>query len=329
MIDLKVTEFKSEKLKNSEEVFVSRAQCSIIEDTVSVDRIETAKLHVGAYDAAKITYKDNSNIDYSDPKNLAGFWIEVRELAGPDMNLTRFNMLTRKSDDDSDCWNEHVYFANSFVKNVTDNSWEILIYLPLKSKRGSDTAGFYDSIVSVSREDITEERSTEYYTSLPPYLVQSIAEKKENLAEDRVFPEQASRTDIGEGTIEYYYKNSLGYDKDYLFTNSDPMYVVKVRGSVPEPMDEYLQFEDLEAKLVNSDTTMSKELQLTSAANSSDTIDVLSIMGSSGEEKYTASMIVHNWEVELKNEEYSAARSSLMNLVEITATLVSKDGSEV
>ena len=48
MIDLKVTEFKSEKLKNIEEVFVSRAQCTIIEDTVSVDRIETAKLHIGA-----------------------------------------------------------------------------------------------------------------------------------------------------------------------------------------------------------------------------------------------------------------------------------------
>lgn len=329
MIDLKVTEFKSEKLKNVEEILVSRAQCSIIEETVSVNRIETAKLHRGAYDAAKITYKDNSNIDYSDPKNLAGFWIEVRELAGPDMKITRFNMLTRKSDDDIDCWNEHVYFANSFVKNVADNSWEILIYIPLKSKRGSDTAGFYDSVVSVSRENITEVRSTEYYTALPPYLVQSIAEKRENLAQDKVFPEEASRTDIGEGTIEYYYKNSLGYDRDYLFTNSDPLYIVKVRGSVPEPLDEYLQIEDLDAKLVNSDTTMSKDLLLTSAANSSETIDVLSIMGSSGEEKYTSSMIVHNWEVELKNEEYSAARSSLMNLVEITATLVSKDSSEV
>lgn len=249
--------FRAIRRKNDVQVVVSR-----LIRTEEATSVANARLHEHMYDATTISIANIPELELWRPDTIERCGLSVVELFGERREVT-LNLGTQKSSS-GEYVNEAIFYDDSMTYDSESDRYEITVYIPAKCRNGLAIEGFDDSIVIF--EIVEPYRGPDhkrvsvvgqYLTTLPPVIVQGKAEKKTPSAEDPVFPSSADRCDIGAGTIPSYYENSQGYDRDYLFTNSDPVYRVLTSGIVPEAMRDEVQFANVSGYLYDDKTRSS------------------------------------------------------------------------
>lgn len=314
-------EFKQEQLNNDREVDVTFPQeivtTNLIGDTVSY-KITNATLKPRMYDVHKIQVRDSLGTNFTDPSTMKKFVIEVRESLSYRSKPVLFNMGTRKYVDDmtyeqlNQICDEAVFYNPYFYYNNDTGFYELEIYVAARSECNGIERGFNDSVVCVIlpqfRENPSDDEdrvitsySVRYRCILPPFMVQGIPYKNIPLAEDPVFPDGASRVDIGVGTIECYYNNKHGYQDDYLFTNcgaesgSGPLYQINTSAFMPAYLGSDYSFGTPSAYLLNEDTLAKLPLTTNSVDNSDDERALYVMTFGDNNDEYSAYYFMNEW----------------------------------
>ena len=330
--------FKSIRQSNDKEVTASYTTSEVVvEDGRErlLVNVTNAKLHPYMYDATTISVENIPELELWNPDIMKRCWLSINEILGENRELT-FNLGTRL-DKDGLPITASVFYDTQFVYNSEEDRYELTIYVPAKCSDGTNTDGFDDSYVLFECTEpdshIPEEQDPEnpyvllsitgqYITALPPLIVQGKAEKKEPGAEDPVFPADADRCSIGEGTIPSYYENSQGYTKDYLFTNAEPLYHVMTSGFIPDSMKEQVSFVDVSGYLEDEITESVNMLQTEWKETKSETMDVMTILDGQSS-PMSGNFEVSVWETLIKNDWAASPENSatIKNVVTVSAAI--------
>lgn len=301
--------------------------------------ITNATLKARLYDATVISFRDSLGTRVSEPEDLCKFSIKIMELIGDDKKTIEFNLGTRKpmiydsatgrevQDDKADPIQEAVFYDSSFRLNEETGRYELTVYVGAKCGTGSNVFGFNDSEVFVELIETDDHPSTTlaYRAILPPFILQGLPEKCDSAA-DPVIPDGESRTDYGydpdtgEYTIAPYKQNAYGFDRDFMFTNSDPLYKIVTSGFMPDGLGDY-DFSGFGASLVNDKTGSRYSLRWSEDDAEKETLDVLKW---AGDESFCAGQFdVKEWMVFLIGDpEFSGVG---MNTVTVSATVREPD----
>lgn len=234
--------------------------------------ITNATLKARFYDATVISFEDSLGTRISEPQDLCKFSIKIMECIGDNTKLVEFNLGTRKpmiydpvtgskvQDEEADPIRDAIFYDPGFRLNEETGKYELTIYIGAKCGTGSNIFGFNDAEVFVELLETESHPSTtlEYRAILPPFILQGLPEKYESVS-DPVIPDGESRTDYGydpdtgKYTIAPYKQNAYGFERDFIFTNSDPLYEIVTSGFMPDGFRDY-SFSDFEASLVNDKT---------------------------------------------------------------------------
>lgn len=259
--------------------------------------ITNATLKARFYDATVISFKDSLGTSLREPEDLCKFSIKIMECIGDDKKTIEFNLGTRKpmiydpvtgrqvQDENADPIRDSVFYDPSFTLNEETGKYELTIYIGAKCVSGSSVYGFNDAEVFVELMETDDHPSAilVYRAVLPPFILQGLPEKPES-ASDPVIPDGESRTDYGydtdtgEYTIAPYKQNAYGFDRDFIFTNSDPLYEILTSGFMPDGFSDY-DFSDFGASLVNDKTGSRYSLSWREEDAESETLDVLKWAG--------------------------------------------------
>lgn len=330
--------FKSIRQSNDKEVTASYTTSEVVvEDGRErlLVHVTNAKLHPYMYDATTISVENIPELELWNPDIMKRCWLSINEILGENRELT-FNLGTRL-DKDGLPITASVFYDTQFVYNSEEDRYELTIYVPAKCSDGTNIDGFDDSYVlfecTEPESHIPEEQDPEnpyvllsitgqYITALPPLIVQGKAEKQVPGAEDPVFPAEADRCSIGEGTIPSYYENSQGYTKDYLFTNAEPLYHVMTSGFIPNSMKEQVSFVDVSGYLEDEITESVNMLQTTLQETKSETMDVMTILDGQSS-PMTGNFEVSVWETLIKNDWAASPENSatIKNVVTVSAAI--------
>lgn len=255
--------------------------------------ITNATLKARFYDATVITFEDSLGTRVSSPEDLCKFSIKIMECIGDDKKTTEFNLGTRKpliydpvtgrqvQDENAEPIRDSVFYDPSFALNEETGRYELTVYVGAKCGTDSNVFGFNDSEVFVELMETEEHPSAMlvYRAILPPFILQGLPEKHDS-ASDPVIPDGESRTDYGydpdtgEYTIAPYKQNAYGFDRDFMFTNSEPLYGILTSGFMPDGFGDY-DFSGFVASLVNDKTGSRYSLRWSEEASVKETIDVL------------------------------------------------------
>lgn len=330
--------FKSIRQSNDKEVTASYTTSEVVvedgRERLLVD-VTNAKLHPYMYDATTISVENIPELEMSNPDIMKRCWLSINEILGENRELT-FNLGTRL-DKDGLPITASVFYDTQFVYNSQEDRYELTIYIPAKCSDGTDTEGFDDSYVlfecTEPESHIPEEPDPEnpyvllsvtgqYITALPPLIVQGKAKKKDPGADDPVFPPNADRCSIGEGTIPSYYENSQGYTKDYLFTNADPIYHVLTSGFIPDGMKEQVAFANVSGYLMDELTEAVNMLPTELQETKTETMDVMTILDGQSS-PMRGDFEVSVWETQIKNDWAASPenRTTIKNVVTVSAQI--------
>jgi len=270
-LDYKST-FTYERINNDVDV---DASYSIIteekEDGVLRPHFDTtnATLKARFYDHTRIKFSDNSGMVIDPAEALKNMTINVTECLGANRKSVTFNMATRKilidGVETGETCEDFIFYDTFLTYNTETQQYEMSIYIPARCSITGSVKGFNDSIVTVTYKSVKdgEELGTstlKYRTVLPPFILQGVPKKKTASDADPVFPNEANRPDIGYDpdsdtyVIQSYAENSQNYNRDFFFTNGDPLYVIETSGFMPSDFYSYYKFGDVDAFLVNDKT---------------------------------------------------------------------------
>lgn len=331
-------EMATKRLDNSKEVRVSRARTYIVTcsagpdewgtittwDERRVDKIEDAVMYPYMYDATKIFYRDSLGTDLSVEDSIKNFELSLTESVSSDRKAFEMNMYTRKDENGVDHWNEKVFYSDSFVYDPNTGYYTLVIYTPAKSEdQDHNGLGYNDSVISVEEnmsappESAYLRVSVEYRTNLPPCLIQGIPKKVNPSDGDLVFPSDATRVDIGVDQIPDYYSNSQGYDKDYLFTNSNPLYVADASGFLPSDIKDDYTFSAVSAYLENTDTTMITPVEVNLLSSGSVNENAIDVTENGSTTSYSAQLEKYIWRTNIA----ANTTGSVKNVLTIEASV--------
>ena len=269
-LDYKAT-FTYERINNDEDVDASYSIITtVMEDGVPRAHFDTtnATLKARFYDHTRIKFSDNSGMVIDPAEALKNMTINVTECLGPNRKSVTFNMATRKilidGVETGETCDDFIFYDTFLTYNTETQQYEMSIYIPARCSITGSVKGFNDSIVTVTYKSVKdgEELGTstlKYRTVLPPFIVQGVP-KKTASDTDPVFPNEANRPDIGYDpdsdtyVIQSYAENSQNYNRDFFFTNGDPLYVIETSGFMPSDFYSYYKFGDVDAFLVNDKT---------------------------------------------------------------------------
>lgn len=270
-LDYKST-FTYERINNDVDVDASYSIITtVIEDERPRPHFETtnATLKARFYDHTRIKFADNSGMEIDPAEALKNMTINVTECLGANRKSVTFNMATRKIIRDGveteETCDDFIFYDTFLTYNTETQQYEMSIYIPARCSITGSVKGFNDSIVTVTYKSVKdgEELGTstlKYRTVLPPFILQGVPKKKNASDMDPVFPNEANRPDIGYDpdsdtyTIQSYSENSQNYNRDFFFTNGDPLYVIETSGFMPSDFYSYYKFGDVDAFLVNDKT---------------------------------------------------------------------------
>lgn len=264
--------FTYERINNDVDV---DASYSIIteeeEDGVLRPHFDTtnATLKARFYDHTRIKFADNSGMEIDLAEALKNMTINVTECLGPNRKSVTFNMSTRKilidGVETGETCDDFIFYDTFLTYNTETQQYEMSIYIPARCATSGGLKGFNDSIVTVTYNSVRDGEvigtsTLKYRTVLPPFILQGVPKKKNASDIDPVFPNEANRPDIGYDpdsdtyVIPSYAENSQNYNRDFFFTNGDPLYVIETSGFMPSDFYRYYEFGDVDAFLVNSKT---------------------------------------------------------------------------
>jgi len=276
--------FTYRRLPNDRDVDVSYATIAYIPDPEHgggerpVFGITNATLKARMYDATVIEFSDNIGSHLGKADDLAKFEMTVMECIGNNRKTQTFNMGTREGiiiNGRSD-FKELIFYDPGFTYNEQTGKYELTIYIGA----AAGSYGFNDAEVTVKfREGIDGVFPTvKYRAILPPFIMQGLPIKSEG--EDRVIPDDESRVDYGydpstgQYLAEPYKNNAYGYDRDFLFTNGDPLYKIITSGFMPDNLRSDFEFSGFSAALVNDKTGSKYALETPTSALNMKQIDV-------------------------------------------------------
>lgn len=263
--------FKTHKVDNSEEITLAYPEI-VGDDTIVVN----ATLLPYLYDATTISIENLSGLDLGNPDSLNHCWINVIDRFDYSRSV-QFCMGTRL-DEDGNPVHCSVFYDDQFTYDAQKDRYELTIFIPAYCKNSNTIEGFNESTVLFEVRGSGLSVDGSYETVLPPFILQGKAHKEDPSEEDPVFPSNADRCSIGEGTIPAYYENSKGYDSDYLFTCASAMYCVETSGFMPSDMAESTEFQDVSAYLHNSKTGSDIMLSIEALEPVSTTIPVMKLL---------------------------------------------------
>lgn len=310
-----ISTFSYERINNGSDVDTSYV-FPRYEDGVYRPEVHNATLRGRFYDHTRIKFKDNSGIVIDSSIAINQMVITVAECIGSDRRLVRFNMGTREMlDGDGNVildeygqpviCKEPIFYDNRLTKNEVTGEYELSIYIAARCTGSEEFIGFNDCEVKItfdqtnSEGDSLGQATVRYRTVLPPFIVQGIPHKLRRSDTDSVFPDAASRPDIGyyehgdTYVIPAYSQNSQGYGRDFFFTNGDPLYVIDTSGFMPSNINEEYRFDDVEAHLVNDRTGSKLQLELLDRSSESDTLEVMELDGEPYLANYERSVWIH------------------------------------
>lgn len=316
--------FTYRRLQNDEDVDVSYATISYIPDPEhgGYDRpdfgITNASLKARMYDVTVIEFSDTLGSHLGSVDDLCKFEMTVMECIGNNRKSVTFNMGTRVG---IPGFKESIFYDPGFRYNEETGKYELTIYIGAATLDGY---GFNDAEVTVKfLEEIDGViPAVKYRAILPPFILQGIPIK--GAGEDRVIPDSESRVDYGydpstgQYLAEPYKNNAYGYDRDFLFTNADPLYKIITSGFMPDNLRSYFEFSGFSADLVN-DKTGSK-YALNSVADGSNVKYPIEVATWELGSPSNAQMEVYEWTTDL-NPEFSGVGQ---NTVTCSASVVPK-----
>ena len=321
--------FTYRRLQNDEDVDVSYATIAYIPDPEHGGGlrpdfgITNATLKARMYDAIVIEFSDTLGSHLGSADDLTKFEMTVMECIGNNRKTQTFNMGTREGiiiNGRSD-FKELIFYDPYFKYNEKTGKYELTIYIGAATMDGY---GFNDAEVTVRfLEKIGGVfHAVKYRAILPPFIVQGVPVK--GAGEDRVIPDSESRVDYGYDptTGQYladpYRNNAYGYDRDFLFTNGDPLYKIITSGFMPDNLRSYFEFSGFSASLVN-DKTGSK-YAMDSVADGSNVKYPIDVATWEYGSPSRAQMEVYEWTTNL-NPEFSGVAH---NTVTCSASIVPK-----
>lgn len=257
--------FTYRRLQNDEDVDVSYATIAYIPDPehgggLRPDYgITNATLKARMYDATVIEFSDTLGSHLGSADDLTKFEMTVMECIGNNRKTQTFNMGTREGiiiNERSD-FQESIFYDPYFKYNEATGKYELTIYIGAAT---SDGYGFNDAEVTVKFLEQIDGvfPAVKYRAILPPFILQGVPVKDAGV--DKVIPDTESRVDYGYDptTGQYladpYRNNAYGYDRDFLFTNGDPLYKIITSGFMPDNLRSYFEFSGFNAALVNDKT---------------------------------------------------------------------------
>ena len=257
--------FTYRRLQNDEDVDVSYATIAYIHDPehgggLRPDYgITNATLKARMYDATVIEFSDTLGSHLGSADDLTKFEMTVMECIGNNRKTQTFNMGTRKgiTHDGRSDFKESIFYDPYFKYNETTGKYELTIYIGAAT---FDGYGFNDAEVTVKFLEQIDGvfPAVKYRAILPPFILQGIPVK--GAGEDRVIPDTESRVDYGydpstgQYLAEPYKNNAYGYDRDFIFTNGDPLYKIITSGFMPYTLSKDFEFSGFSADLVNDKT---------------------------------------------------------------------------
>ena len=259
--------FTYRRLQNDEDVDVSYPTIAYIPDPEHGGGlrpeygITNATLRARMYDVTVIEFSDTLGSHIGSADDLSKFEMTVMECMGNNRKAVTFNMgtriETRNGIESLEPIKEAIFYDPGFVYNEQTGKYELTIYI---GAAGYDNYGFNDAEVTVKFLEQIDGAfpAVKYRAILPPFIVQGLPIK--GAGEEKVIPDDESRVDYGydPSTDQYlaepYKNNAYGYDRDFLFTNSDPLYQIVTSGYMPYIYKPYFEFSGFNASLVNDKT---------------------------------------------------------------------------
>lgn len=317
--------FTYRRLPNDKDVDVSYATIAYIPDPEHgggerpVFGITNATLKARMYDATVIEFSDNIGSHLGSADDLAKFEMTVMECIGNNRKSVTFNMGTR---DGIPGVKELIFYDPGFTYNEQTGKYELTIYIGA----AAGTYGFNDAEVTVKfREGIDGVFPTvKYRAILPPFIMQGLPIKSEG--EDNVIPDDESRVDYGydpstgQYLAEPYKNNAYGYDRDFLFTNGDPLYKIITSGFMPDNLRSDFEFSGFNAALVNDKTGSKYALDSVQKELTDDDTKQIDVVTWELEGLRRTQMRVYEWTTYL-NPEFSGVGH---NTVTCSASIVPK-----
>ena len=335
-----ISTFTYERINNAADVDTSYVYPKL-EDGVIRPEVHNATLKGRFYDHTRIRFSDNSGIEI-DPNNaLNHMTMVVSECLGSDRRLVRFNMGTREMlDEDGNVvmdenapviCKEPIFYDNMLTKNEETSEYELSIYIAARCTRSEKIVGFNDCEVKITFDQMDENGETigqstvRYRSVLPPFIVQGIPHKSNPSDPDSVFPDAASRPDVGyyengeTYVIPSYNQNSQSYDRDFFFTNGDPLYVIDTSGFMPSNIYTEYEFDGLEANIIDEGTQSKVPLMLANIASESELchIDAMNLDNETYEGEYMRSVWTHAIS--------ATPGRTYKNIVKVSATVMHRD----
>lgn len=270
-LDYKST-FTYERINNDVDVDASYSIITtVMEDGVPRAQFDTtnATLKARFYDHTRIKFADNSGMVIDPAEALKNMTINVTECLGANRKSVTFNMATRKilidGVETGETCDDFIFYDTFLTYNTETQQYEMSIYIPARCSITGSVKGFNDSIVTVTYKSVKHGEelgisTLKYRTVLPPFILQGVPKKKTASDADPVFPNEANRPDIGYDpdsdtyVIQSYAENSQNCNRDFFFTNGDPLYVIETSGFMPSDFYSYYKFGDVDAFLVNDKT---------------------------------------------------------------------------
>jgi hypothetical protein len=163
---------------------------------------------------------------------------------------------------------------------------------------------------------------TSYRTNLPPFIINGRPVKRNPNEEDPVIPSYADRVNFGVDTVPSYYENSQGFQNNYLFTNSTPMYTITASGYLPKYLDEIYEFREIQAYMLNEKTSMKTDLPISLVSTSQNELSVMKVDGSSV--PFKSQFDLTTWQYDLYSDTYSASSGTIFSTSCISGTLAEK-----
>lgn len=316
--------FTYRRLQNDEDVDVSYPTIAYIPDPEHGGQtrpdfgITNATLRARMYDVTVIEFSDTLGSHIGSADDLSKFEMTVMECMGNNRKTRTFNMGTRIG---IDGFKESIFYDPGFTYNEQTGKYELTIYIGAAS---SDGYGFNDAEVTVKFLEQIDGvfPAVKYRAILPPFIVQGLPIK--GAGEEKVIPDDESRVDYGydPSTDQYlaepYKNNAYGHDRDFLFTNGDPLYQIVTSGFMPDNLRSYFEFSAFNAALVN-DKTGSK-YSLHSVSDGSEVKYPIEVATWEIGSPSRTRMEVYEWTTDL-NPEFSGVAH---NTVTCSASVVSK-----
>ena len=223
-------------------------------DSSKSQTINNVTLYPYMYDHERIYISDSAGSNFG----LSDYQIDVSEIQKSNAKTYSSNMSEI---------NDDIYVISS----VDNNESVIDIYIPARMNNGK---GFNSCNVAVTvilpssiieKYEIAEnEQSVSYVAYTLPIIIQGIPYKQSSAANDPVLKTSDTRVEYGNSAYtEYYYNNNMNLSS-YIFTNSNPLYLVDCSGIIPDSMTD-CTFSGISSKMINNLTSASTNITYTSA----------------------------------------------------------------